>query len=266
MNCQHVQRRLLAAERPEQVGADLKRHLAECPSCLALQGRIVQLESDLPHLPVPVSTRRAAFVANFVQQTPAELPASDRPTLPLVKLDRRATPVKERGHRKLAVALAVAACLAFLAVGLFAYQMAPDKPFESVSNFKVIKNVRVATAKEPRDKADAVMSVADEVGDAVRKLAKAKDGDSKEMTALAKLYRDQLLGGEFEQYVRSVPNDQFRRTTLTRLADRLQQTDSEFTNLVNSSRADAKQPLREIASAAHEAHRMVNEVLNAETN
>jgi hypothetical protein len=263
MKCSNVQRRLLAAERPEQVSADVKRHLAECASCRTLHRRLRQIESAIPLIAVPVSTRRAAFVAQFVQQTPAELPAADRRTLPLVQLTRRTTPVKERGHRKLAVALALAACLGFLVVGLFALNQRPlDKPFESVTRFKISKDLGVAAANTPRAKVDAVLSVTDEVRENVHKLADTKDANAKEMAALANLYRQQLLDGEFERYVRALLNDSFPRAKLTEIADRLQQTDSEFTMLVTTARAEAKQPLRDIAAAAHDARLMVNKVLN----
>jgi hypothetical protein len=266
---------LLAAERPDQPGSDVKRHLAECASCRALYRRLVRVEHDIRHIPVPLSTRRPAFVAQFVQQTPVDLPVAARQTasdlpmagqviLPLVKVTRPATPPKERGLRKLAIAIALAASLAIFAVGLWAMHVkGPDKP-DHMAELRKKLDTRITYAETSREKAEIVVDFADEVQTEVRTLSQEKVVNGKQLADLAKFYR-QLVSEDLKTQVRAVAQDikdtKQRREVLTDLAARLQQTESEFAQLAVKARPDAEQPFKEIAAAAHDAGTMINDIL-----
>jgi anti-sigma factor RsiW len=253
MKCAKIQSCLLAAERPDQISSEVKRHLAECASCRAAHQRLVEIERAIPQLAVPPSTRRAAFVAQFVQfaqDTPTELPAVEPP--PMVKLMRPTTPVKERGLRKLAFAFALAASLAGVAVGLWALN--PGRPIkvDHTAVYRIRLTSRMNSKVTPRDRAETVLGVADEVLDDVRTLAQAKDVDSEKMADLAKYYR-QLVGEELKKHARDLPPDANRKLVLKDLEERLQQTESEFTHLAATKGATrAAEPLQEIALAARE--------------
>src|SRR4029077_3621703 len=131
---------------------------------------------------VPPSTRRPGFVAQFVQQTPVDLPVAARQTspdlpvagqaiLPLVKVTRPATPPKERGLRKLAIAIALAASLAIFAVGMWAmHTKGPEKPNE-VAILRKNLDTRITYAETSRDKAEIVVEFADKVQTEVRTLS-----------------------------------------------------------------------------------------------
>ncbi len=209
MKCRSLQRRLLAVERPDQLGADLQRHLADCDACRVLHRRLVELERDLPLLPVPASTRRTAFVAQFVQQTPVELAAA-----PLITLHRRTTPIKERGHRKLAFALALAASLAFLVLGLGLWRLhntQPTRP-DLVAGHQASYEIRLKMARDPGKRVEAVLSVADDV------LADAHKVDAEQLAKLARFYRE-LVGEGLQAEVNGLPADGQRRAKLNDLAD-----------------------------------------------
>ncbi len=252
MKCATMESRLFTAERPDRVDADVQRHLAECSACRATHERLVEIERAIPQLAVPPSTLRAAFVAQFIQHTPAELPAAE--TVPVVRLMRPTPSVKERGLRKLAFAFALAASLVGIAIGLWVLN--PGKPVkvDHASVYRIHLASRQNSALTPRDRAETVLGVADEVRDEVRKLAQAaKDADGEKMAELAKYYR-QLVGEELRQHVRDLPADANRKLVLSALEERLRQTESEFTLLAAPKRATkAAEPLQIIALAARES-------------
>ena len=109
MNCDAAQRRLLSGERPDLLAEDVRRHVDGCSPCRLLARRLAQAERQIALLPAPPSSAKAAFVRRF------------RRSAPPVVLHRPvpwSTPPKERGLRKLSLAVAIAAVLAVFAIGL----------------------------------------------------------------------------------------------------------------------------------------------------
>ena len=110
MNCDAAQRRLLCEDRLDRLAEDVRRHLDGCPPCRLLGRRLAQAERQIRLLPAPPpSSAKDAFVQRF------------RRSAPLVVLHRPipwSTPPKERGLRKLSLAVAIAAVLAVFAIGL----------------------------------------------------------------------------------------------------------------------------------------------------
>jgi hypothetical protein len=257
MKCAHVQRRLLAAERPDHVGADVHGHLADCASCRALQRRLLRLERDIPHLPVPPSSRRVAFVGQFLQQTPVDLPAVETALQPLVRL-RQPTPAKERGRRKLALAFALAASLAFVAFGMWALNPGRFTPKDPTAPHRVRLEVRVNTAQTPRARAEGVVQVADDVRDEVRKLAEAKDANGERMAVLAQFYRE-LMDEHLKKQVRAGLPGAGQRAWLDGIEAHLLATDSEFTFLATMRPGTkAGESLKDIALAARQTSAELN--------
>ena len=280
MKCAQVQRRLLAAERPDVLGADLARHLAACPKCRAVQRRLVRLEHEIRHLSVPASTRRAAFVAQFVQQTPVDLPVAGRqtapelpaagpPVLPFVKvMQRPATPARERALRKLAIAIAVAASLAIFAIGLWAMRVkGPDKPNE-VADLRKKLDTRITYAETSREKAEIVIDVADEVRTRVRDLSEQKVVNAKQLADLAKLYRDLVsedLPNQVQAVDRDIKNNTQRQEVLVALTNRLHEATSDCEQrALKDLRPEVQQSFREIAAAARDADTRISQILKTE--
>jgi hypothetical protein len=251
MKCSKVQSRLLAAERPDEATAELAHHLARCAACKAVATRLARIERALPLLPVPPSSRRSAFIAKFVQQTPAELPAAESPTLPLVKLVRRPVPAKERGQRKLAMAVAIAASLAFLVTGLLALNSAKDKTrTDAAAAARIHYDALLQTARTPGERAEAALGVADELQEKVRTLAQAPVPDDKQILDLATFY-DELVKVELKKHVRALPSDASRKMVLQTLEKHLRETESEFARLAATKGANKTgESLNLIAMAA----------------
>src|SRR4051794_32252883 len=123
MNCAAIQRSLLSCERPEQPPLEVCRHLVGCDACRDCQRRLVEVEQQLPLLPVPPSTGREAFVARV---RAGEVPVAGRSGVLPLWLQRSRPPLKERGLKKLALAFALAAALSAFALGWWAWPHAVD--------------------------------------------------------------------------------------------------------------------------------------------
>src|SRR5437868_664080 len=104
MSCEATRRHLLSAERPDRPPAVLRPHLADCPSCRDWLRNLTEVEARVPYLHVPPSD---AAKARFLKQLREPLQMSEMPRVVAPVLPF--TPPKERGLRKLAVALALAA-------------------------------------------------------------------------------------------------------------------------------------------------------------
>jgi hypothetical protein len=128
VNCTVIQRRLLSLEQPEQPPAEIKSHLAQCPSCRTWQRRLVQMERQVPLLPIPPSTMKEQFVQRFLG-TPsgesARRTIADPTTLSHYNL---APGPKERALRKVSLAFALAASLLVFALGWWSWPHHPPSP------------------------------------------------------------------------------------------------------------------------------------------
>jgi uncharacterized protein YhaN len=121
VNCTVIQRRLLSAEQPDQPAAEVKSHLAQCPACRAWQRRLVQIERQIPLLPLPPSTAKAELLQRILGTVPGDAvrPAITEPPNPW--RSSLAPGPKERGLRKLSVAFALAASLLIFALVWWAW-------------------------------------------------------------------------------------------------------------------------------------------------
>jgi hypothetical protein len=69
MNCTTIQRRLLTMTEPGQPPSAIREHLESCAVCQEMQRRLLQVEAHIPHLPVPHSAGRTAFLQRFKAET-----------------------------------------------------------------------------------------------------------------------------------------------------------------------------------------------------
>jgi hypothetical protein len=67
MNCEEIQDRILAADDPRRLGAELDAHVASCPACGAFVRRLVAIETAAARLPVEGSQAAKAAVLRRVR-------------------------------------------------------------------------------------------------------------------------------------------------------------------------------------------------------
>jgi hypothetical protein len=68
MKCKEIKYFLLGSENPDQPPADVQAHLAVCTACQEWQNRLVQIEMNLPFLPVPQSAARSILLKRIFAQ------------------------------------------------------------------------------------------------------------------------------------------------------------------------------------------------------
>jgi cyclophilin family peptidyl-prolyl cis-trans isomerase len=250
MNCELIQRRLLASDSPAQPSAETRRHLAECPACSAWHSRLVELEKQLPLLPVPPSERKAEVVRQILD---APEKASKRrapayaPRLSFAELPR------ERGLRKVAVAMAMAASLAIFALGLWVWQHPVDTPKpDMLKAYREERDRRLTQAPTRQAKIEVLATLAEEHHRAA--LEMAQQGEVDKLANASKFYvelvRDNLLD-QARELVRETPPGQ-RPEVLDVIAQQLERTESSIlrelgnpaVKFTNSARSDLQQMAR----------------------
>lgn len=78
MNCEMVQRRLLASEKPDQPPSELADHLATCGSCQDWHRRLLQVELNIGLIPVPaVPFSRQSFLDRLNRNKALPMPKGE---------------------------------------------------------------------------------------------------------------------------------------------------------------------------------------------
>jgi hypothetical protein len=252
MSCEVTRRQLLTADRPDRPPSVLRPHLAECPACRDWLRNLVDMEARVPYLPVPPSDAAKARLLKQLHEAPL-VPESLRvvaPELPFM-------PPKERGLRKLAVALTLAAAVVLFAVGLSLWpqhtsspEIAPTRTSaDALKWMKDRRTLRLAKAETPRQKVEVLAEFADDL------LRETHDPDAlptlERLELLAKVYEETVREKLLEQARTVLPAD--RRVLLPRLAGELGRTESEFSKLAAVAPEASAVHLRKIARAAHES-------------
>ena len=276
MNCTVLQRRLLSAEQPEQPAADIKSHLAQCPSCRAWQRRLVQMERQIPQLPIPPSTAKDVFLQRLHGTYNGEAgrqTIADPATLwrsPLVPGP------KERALRKVSLAFALAASLLVFALVWWSWphdrvpmpDISPQEQARHVTAPEVLQqeqarlderlnaSLRTATSKE------RVLGLA--------KLAKEIRGESRQLVdhsdkleQRAQFY-SRVVGEHLIEQARQLPMAD-RRTVLQEVAKGLVATESDASRWEAQFRTTAPQSaesFRRIALASRKSERDLRALLN----
>jgi hypothetical protein len=259
MSCEATRRHLLSLERPDRPPAALRPHLAECPACREWVIGLTELEARVPYLPVPPSEAAKARLLKQLRE-PALVPDSLRVEIPILPF----TPPKERGLRKLAVALALVAALVTVAVGLSYLQQQPDKqvvtpgrtPAEVQQWMKELRDRRLAKAETPRQKVEVLAEFADGLLTEVRQSGDLPTAERLEL--LATVYNE-TLQQEMLKHARAVSPDE-QRVLLPRLAGEMGRTESEFTRLASEAPEAEAVHLRQIAATAHECDQRLRQL------
>jgi len=259
MNCDKIQYSLLASATPEQPAAEVRHHLSHCGACRALQRRLVQVERQLPLLPVPSSSRRDLFVRQ-VQQGEG-LP---RPAVLTSDLWRRPRPSpKERGMQKVALACALAAALASFALAWWAWPHketpGPRTPDSIAHRLLKQRDRSLASVQTPRERVAVLDNLAQELHQEVRKLVLRPDDE--QLRQVAQLYREVVCDNLVHQARQLDPAQ--RTKLLGSVTRHLIELESEAKRLEVDAPPDTRAHLRDIARASRESHDELRKMLQA---
>ena len=255
MNCDAAQRRLLAAERPGRPPEEVRRHMAVCPSCRVWGRTLAQAEEQIPFLPVPPSSAKGAFVRRFVGQGG---PVVRRVPMPWP------TPPKERGLRKLSLAVAIAAVLAVFTLGLWSW-----RPQDAVPHTAPVPTLlaqirwdkeQILTLPTPRERVEGLTDLAADLQERARTMA--RDGAADDLSNLALGYGE-LVAGDLPEQARALPPAQ-RLAVLNGVLPRLGLAESEFHQLATANPGAAThRPLQDLELAARDGSRLLELLKNA---
>ncbi|HEY7328218.1 MAG TPA: hypothetical protein VH592_11285 [Gemmataceae bacterium] len=233
MNCTVIQRRLLAAEHPEQPPAEIQNHLAQCPSCRLWQRRLIQMERLIAELPVPASTAKEQFLERI--KDPAAGRAQHALVHPSAFLFHPFK--KERGLRKLSVAFTLAASLLLFALAWWSWPHNPIVPPPDISTKEQAKleqrlkdSLRVDATKE---RVLRLAKLADEVHGEARELV----GNSERLEQWSRFY-SRVIGQHLIEEARQLTGED-RQAVLPDIASRLTKAESAASRLATQCKAAA---------------------------
>jgi hypothetical protein len=253
MSCEATRRHLLTAERPDSPPPALGPHLAECAACRDWLRNLTELEARVPLLPVPASDAAKDRLLKQLREA-APTPEPLRVVAPVLPF----TPPKERGLRKASLAVALAAAVVLLAVGLSVWPRSISGPETPVARpqadaralIRGVRDERMAKARTPRDRLEVLAEFAD---DLLREVLQSDAlPPTERLELLAQVYEETVRENLLEQARLLAPD--VRRKLLPRVASELGRTESEFSRLAAAA-PDAKAHLERIAAAARDGDR-----------
>lgn len=205
MICSKTQRWLLTHDQNETPEASIHGHLADCPQCRGMQKRLLWVESLVGQIPVPATSARQRFV-DQIRMGPSDLTTIQSPA------DRWLTkhPLRsrERGIRKVALAVALAASLAIVAFGL--WNLPKNNPGQqvnkdSLTTRRLERDQKLAAKKTPRERVEVLQGIAKNLEMEAMQLAKQKRNE--DLRILARFYQE-VVGENLLQDARLLQPDE----------------------------------------------------------
>jgi len=261
MNCQQCQRHLLSCERFDSQPPEVAGHLVECLDCRKWQKRLLQIESQVPALPLPVSQGKEQFVHSFLQGDSI---------LPLASARRWSRRQWVKLATGVSAAVLVVACGIVLIQGLTRPERQPLADSEpkrpritdnTLAGKLLELDLRLAEAESPRRRVETLAQLADNLHGESRALAKV--ADPMDLDALARLYTTVVRDGIVAR-ARTIPADQ-RRKALDPIADQLARARRAAEDLADKAQPDAAAPLLRIAAAARSGDRELRDLIQEAT-
>ena len=254
MNCDAAQRRLLSVERPDRPADDLRRHLDACPSCRLFSRRLAQVERQIALLPVPPSTGKDAFVRRFRR---CASPVVLHGPIPWP------IPAKERGLRKLSLAVAIAAVLAVFAIGLWSWphHIEPPAPPDPIWLVRAHdQRYDAMNMHTPRERVEKLYALTTDLRNQAR--AMTEGARIEDLASLTTLY-SALVNEDLLPNARTLSAVE-GQVLLKDVATSLGNAESEFSRLAAApANAAAAESLQRLALAARDGGRHIRDLLKA---
>jgi hypothetical protein len=268
VNCTVIQRRLLSAEQPDQPAAEVKSHLAQCPVCRAWQRRLVQIERQIPLLPLPPSTAKAEMLQRILGTVPGDAvrPAIAEPPNPW--RSPLAPGPKERGLRKLSVAFALAASLSIFALVWWSWPHSKNTvPSPQVVRWAADQGRleqrlhKVLLVKKPQERILQLAGLAEELHDEAAKMVDNVEKREK-LDQWARFYA-RVVSKDLMEQARQLPPAE-RPAVLEEVASRLERTESSASQMVtklNNTAPKSAAPFNQIALAARKGEKNLRSLM-----
>jgi hypothetical protein len=266
VNCTVIQRRLLSAEQPDQPAAEIKSHLAQCPACRAWQRRLVQIERQIPLLPVPPSTAKAELLQRILGPVPGDAvrPAIAEPPNPW--RSSLAPGPKERGLRKLSVAFALAASLLIFALAWWAWPHSNNPvPSRAVARRLTDQDRlkqrldKILLVEKPQERILQLAGLAEELHEEAAKMV----DNAEKLDQWAQFY-DRVVSKDLMEQAQQLPPVE-RPAVLGEVASRLERTESKASKMViklNNTLPKSAASFDQIALAARKGEKHLRALMH----
>ncbi|MBY0528062.1 MAG: hypothetical protein K2R98_31990 [Gemmataceae bacterium] len=261
MKCSTVQRRLLTLEDAARVPSTVQSHLDTCAACREWQQRVFQLERVIPLLHVPSSSFAKARVLQQIRTPPTLWEQMRERAARLPEHARRI------GHLRLASGVAAAVLLLIMAWQLMPGGPRPnnnDNPnpaSDALLATLLERNLILAEAVRPRQQAETLASVADDLHGEAQTLGRHRD--ARASLDVVAIWYSQVVKVEVERAGRLPAED--RKTALEPMAQRLAKAEAEAEALVRDFWHSApNHPLLTMAADARKAREQL-EALRGQT-
>ncbi|HEV3202955.1 MAG TPA: hypothetical protein VGY77_01160 [Gemmataceae bacterium] len=263
MNCQDFRNLLLVDEDPCRPASAVQAHIQVCEDCRKWQNRLNQLERNVPLLPIPTSDAKANVLRLFrseipMMEKPASVEANGNPEFsgPIVSSDTVRFQLRKLipRHRWYAAAGVAAALLVLIFDALVLWnphgpvvkETKKDSPKDAFLANLMDRNLRLAEAKSPHKRLEALADLADDLQTHTRKIIrKAQAGD---LQQLARLY-EQVIREGIGRSAKEVSPGQ-RLQVLKPIAERLTRAGRDAGGMASDVPDESAGALRLIASAA----------------
>jgi hypothetical protein len=303
MNCQECQRVLLALDDPATQPMEAAAHLAECGACQQWHRRLLQIESNVPLLPVPAS-RGAEKTKRLIMELPhaaasakpaPATPATDRPASPRIApqtVPAQPATAPRWSRLRIAVtaisAVAAAILLTFLGVQLGNLvsrslqngpNVAKNKPEEqpappkkedkkqpavkSLAAAVLELDVQLAQTSDPKERVEALAALADVLHRETKALSQSGGKGSKELQVLARLYGRVLKDGVVAR-AQDVPMAE-RRAVLDPIAQKLVQARKQSVQMAAEVEPALSAPFMQIAAVAEKSNGQLRKLMEEAT-
>jgi hypothetical protein len=264
VNCNNIHRRLLALDNLDQLSTDLRQHLDVCPACRAWHEQLLQIERDVPQLPVPSPLHKDAFLASLLVDAPASVPA---PGVLSLREFRSRPDQRERGLRKMALAVALAASLLVIAFGVWQFKSDTghdQRPVADVKKSPLERRLATDARWEAARTAKERVHILDELAFEVERkaLVLAQGTAKEELHSQVQLYTEvihRLTEKEAPELSQQMTAKE-QGDLLRGIASRLAEVESEARRLAMTLPESAS-PMQELASIAGEGDRKLRALI-----
>lgn len=233
----------------------LKATLKQCPACAAFLKKLARLEEQLARLTPPTAVISPQQRLNQIvtRLEPAALSEPSAPISPLLRFRRFD---KDRGRKKLALAVALVAFLLTMAGGLSFWPKPVDR--ETLAGLRAERDSVLKRSKGSAAKLESLFRLAKESEREARDLASR--GDVRRLALLASFHQE-LLGKDLD---RALANSfDISRDRLTDFTQDRSRAESDFQRLAaqHADQPEVLQSLELIAQASKAAEQKLRQAM-----
>jgi hypothetical protein len=259
MNCDKTKKWLLACHPDEHPSQEVQSHLISCKKCSRLQKNLISLENRVAGMPVPPSRKKDSFL----EQVRNGQPFVKDVLLPDQWLQQHRLLPRERGVRKVSLAVALAACLAIVALGLWFGNLKPgntiaDNATNPLLSLRENRDRLLASAHSPREKVELLGKLANSLQKEA--IEQAKKTDHTDLGTTSRFFRE-VIGSDLIPVARQLAVED-RKAVLQPIVIMLANLESEIQRTRGTISDSTFRSLEEMVLEARNTQNQLDNLIN----